>query len=102
MSICYASVKKHARRAVLGDFRTISRRTALRTMAALPAIAAGGWRGRILSQPVGASVNGIPVFPPDNPWNTDISAWPLDPNSDALIASIGLTTGLHPDFGTVY
>ena len=24
---------------------------------------------------------------------------PVDPNSDTLIASIGLTTGLHPDFG---
>jgi hypothetical protein len=71
-------------------------------MAALPAIAASGWQGRLLSHPVDASVNGISIFPPDNPWNTDISAWPVDPDSDALIASIGLTTGLHPDFGTVY
>ena len=42
------------------------------------------------------------VFPADNPWNTDISDAPVDPNSDALIASIGLDTGLHPDFGTVW
>src|ERR1700730_876307 len=27
---------------------------------------------------------------------------PVDPNSAALIASIGLDRGLHPDFGTVY
>jgi len=27
---------------------------------------------------------------------------PVDPNSDALIASIGLTKGLHPDFGANY
>src|SRR4029453_641490 len=27
---------------------------------------------------------------------------PVDPNSDNLIASIGLSTGLHPDFGTVW
>ena len=27
---------------------------------------------------------------------------PVDPNSANLIASIGLNTGLHPDFGTVY
>ena len=27
---------------------------------------------------------------------------PADPNSANLIASIGLNTGLHPDFGTVY
>jgi hypothetical protein len=42
------------------------------------------------------------VFPADNPWSTDISGAPVDPNSDALIASIGLDTGLHPDFGTVW
>jgi len=42
------------------------------------------------------------VFPADNPWNQDISQAPVDPNSAALISSIGLTTGLHPDFGTVW
>src|SRR5437899_1017903 len=42
------------------------------------------------------------VFPPDNPWNRDISKDPVDPNSDNLIASIGLEKGLHADFGTVY
>lgn len=42
------------------------------------------------------------VFPADNPWNTDISTEPADPNSDALIASIGADAGLHPDFGTVW
>ena len=45
---------------------------------------------------------GKQVFPPDNPWNTDISTNAVDPNSDALIASIGVGTGLHPDFGTVW
>lgn len=45
---------------------------------------------------------GKQVFPADNPWNTDISAELVDPNSDALIASIGLDTPLHPDFGTVW
>jgi hypothetical protein len=42
------------------------------------------------------------VFPADNPWNQDISGEPVDPNSAALIASIGLDTALHPDFGTVW
>ena len=42
------------------------------------------------------------VFPPDDPWNTDISNYPVDPDSPALIASIGAQTSLHPDFGTVY
>jgi hypothetical protein len=50
----------------------------------------------------GASFHGKQLFPPDNPWNQDISGMPVDPNSANLIASIGLNTGLHPDFGTVY
>jgi hypothetical protein len=48
---------------------------------------------------VGAALNGARPFPTDNAWNTDISAAPVDAASDALIASIGLATGLHPDFG---
>lgn len=50
----------------------------------------------------GASLHGKQVFPSDNPWNEDISTAPVDSNSANLIASIGLNTGLHPDFGTVY
>ncbi|MFZ6749825.1 hypothetical protein [Undibacterium sp. Ren11W] len=48
---------------------------------------------------VGANLNGALPFPFENAWNTDISAAALEPASDALIASIGLTGGLHPDFG---
>lgn len=48
---------------------------------------------------VGASLNGAIPFPADNAWNTDISALPVDPNSAKLIASIGVGTGLHADFG---
>jgi hypothetical protein len=48
---------------------------------------------------LGAALNGSVAFPADNAWNLDISGAPLDPNSDTLIASIGLATGLHPDFG---
>jgi hypothetical protein len=47
----------------------------------------------------GASLRGALPFPASNAWNTDISAAPVDANSDVLIASIGLTRGLHPDFG---
>ena len=50
----------------------------------------------------GASLHGKQLFPSDNPWNQDISTMPVDPNSANLISSIGLNTGLHPDFGTVY
>ncbi|MEP6875318.1 MAG: hypothetical protein ABI887_13220 [Burkholderiales bacterium] len=47
----------------------------------------------------GAALNGALAFPAANAWNTEVSAAAVDPNSDALIASIGLATGLHPDFG---
>ncbi|MDQ2920047.1 MAG: hypothetical protein M3R52_00310 [Acidobacteriota bacterium] len=50
----------------------------------------------------GASLHGKQLFPSDNPWNQDISTMPVDPNSANLISSIGVNTGLHPDFGTVY
>lgn len=40
-----------------------------------------------------------PVFPEDNWWNLDVSAAPLDPQSDAFITWIGESTRLHPDFG---
>jgi len=50
----------------------------------------------------GASLHGKGIFPPDNPWNQDISNSPVDPNSANLIASIGVNAVLHPDFGTVW
>jgi hypothetical protein len=66
----------------------------------------GGGGGGSSSQDIdlgpGASLHGARAFPDDNPWNTDISGMPVDPNSDALIASMGPDTGLHPDFGTVW
>jgi hypothetical protein len=51
---------------------------------------------------VGGSLAGVQVLPPDNAWNHDISNAPVDPNSANLIRSMGLTTALHPDFGTYY
>lgn len=34
-------------------------------------------------------LSALQVFPPDNPWNQDISTLPRHPNSAAIIASIG-------------
>jgi hypothetical protein len=48
------------------------------------------------------SLQGRQLFPPNDPWNTDISGEPVDPNSETLIASIGIDKPLHPDFGTTY
>ena len=41
-----------------------------------------------------------PIFPQGNRLNQEIAHAPVDPNSAAYIASIGLTGHLHPDFGT--
>jgi hypothetical protein len=46
------------------------------------------------------SLQGCPVLPADNVWNTPVADLPLDPKSDAYIATIGAGGGLHPDFGS--
>jgi hypothetical protein len=38
------------------------------------------------------------LLPADNWWNQDVSAAPVDPQSDAFIAFIGHTRTAHPDF----
>jgi hypothetical protein len=50
---------------------------------------------------IDGSLHGQRPFPPDNAWNTDVTAAPVDPNSATLIASCGLRS-LHQDFGTSY
>jgi hypothetical protein len=44
----------------------------------------------------------LQVFPKDNPWNTDISSYPVHQKSAQFISSIGLNTSLHADFGTMW
>lgn len=48
------------------------------------------------------TIGNCPVFPADNPWNTDISQYPVDPMSDTYIASISAEGReyLHADFGS--
>ncbi len=45
----------------------------------------------------------LQVFPPDNPWNTDVSKWPLHASSKKIIASIGPNKPFryNPDMGFV-
>jgi hypothetical protein len=46
-------------------------------------------------------IDGCQVFPTNNPWNTDISKYPVDPNSANYLSHMNAgTTFLHPDFGT--
>ncbi len=58
----------------------------------VPALPAQVVRGGGLPSP-------LPLFPPDNWWNVDISDAPVDPNSANFINFIGAGDGMHPDFG---
>ncbi|HEY7828729.1 MAG TPA: hypothetical protein VIB99_10865, partial [Candidatus Limnocylindrales bacterium] len=40
------------------------------------------------------------IFPASNPWNQRITGLPVSADSATMIAAIGKTTGLHPDFGS--
>lgn len=83
------------------EFSRLSRRRVV------GALAASAFHGAVFAAepiPLGPNVSlkGRRPFPADNPWNRDISRDPVDPNSDAIVASIGLDKRLHPDFGTVW
>jgi hypothetical protein len=53
------------------------------------------------SPPVVAMIDSCQVFPATNPWNTDVSAYPVDPNSANYLAHMNASTKfLHPDFGS--
>lgn len=52
-----------------------------------------------MSLGVGANLNGYRPLSDDSLWNVDISNWPVDPRSKAVMNFIG-PTGLHPDFGS--
>lgn len=49
------------------------------------------WQGRNLA---------LQVFPPDNPWNQDVSKLPVHPKSQVYIDTVGAHRNLHPDFGS--
>ncbi len=48
------------------------------------------------------TLDGCPVFPADNAWNTPVDTLPVHPSSAAWVNTIGATANLHPDFGTFY
>lgn len=49
-----------------------------------------------------ADLGGRLLLPAGDEWNRDVSKDPVDPLSDALIASIGADKPLHEDFGLVW
>ena len=66
--------------------------------AALPARSQAGTCNGLSLGPE-ASLNGFIPFPSDNLWNTNISTWSVDSNSQNIINFIGASSPLHPDFG---
>jgi hypothetical protein len=46
-----------------------------------------------------ADFHGMQFFPAGSLWNQPIDTAQVDSNSTAILALIGTTTGLHPDFG---
>src|SRR5258708_7223424 len=55
----------------------------------------------VSAHPLPAAPN-CPIFPANNPWNQRVDGLPGAKASSKLIASIGLGSPVHPDFGTVY
>src|SRR4051812_47080295 len=45
-------------------------------------------------------VGGCALFPANNPWNQRVDTLPVAGNSDVIVRSIGLTKGMHADFGS--
>ena len=50
-----------------------------------------------------AVLSAMEIYPPDNPWNLVVSDWPLHPNSNSLVASVGVDKVLrvNDDMGFV-
>ncbi len=62
--------------------------------AALVLVAAGA------AAPASPTIGGCPVFPSTSPWNERVDTLPVAPDSAGLIASIGLDSHVHADFGS--
>jgi hypothetical protein len=81
------------RRKRCAKVRRVTVRTRAASVAPGPGAGGGGGGGTAGSPAVGE----CPIFPPDNPWNTDVSGYPVDTSHD-YIGSLGSMT-LWPDFG---
>ncbi len=66
----------------------------------LPAFAMAASPGSKVKLGPNASLGGQRLLPDDSPWNQDISQEAVDPNSDQILARVGLDTPLRADFGT--
>ncbi|MGE5256322.1 MAG: hypothetical protein ACM3KE_06605 [Hyphomicrobiales bacterium] len=48
----------------------------------------------------GPTLEGCPILPADNIWNTAVDTLPVDSQSSVYINTIGAALGFHPDFGS--
>ncbi|HET9102201.1 MAG TPA: hypothetical protein VFN55_02510 [Solirubrobacteraceae bacterium] len=76
--------------------------TAASVAAATAGVLAGPGASAGARAPAGPTIAGCRVLPADNPWNQRVDRLPAARDSAALIAEIGLSAPVHPDFGTVY
>jgi hypothetical protein len=59
--------------------------------------------GATVAEGAGSSpprVGGCAVFPANNPWNQRVDKLPVASNSDRVVRSIGVSEGMHADFGS--
>ena len=75
-----------------------STRLRMAFLVAVVVLLAGSVEGAAAKSLPGAS--SCPMFPKTNVWNRRVDGLPVRADSAALIASIGLGQGLHPDFGS--
>ena len=73
------------------------RGAAIAPIAAALAFACAGGAAHALRLPAAPR---CAVFPKSNPWNRPVDRLPVALNSAAILATIGLGTGLHADFGS--
>ena len=66
-------------------------------LCAAAALVLGGTTARALPLPGATHCS---IFPANNAWNERVDTLPVAADSAELISSIGLSTGLHPDFGS--
>ena len=52
------------------------------------------------SAPAAPKIAGCPVFPATSVWNQPVDKLPVAENSAQMVASIGLDSPVHPDFGS--
>jgi len=76
---------------------TTPRRLLPPLLCAAAALVLGGATARALPLPGAPHCS---IFPANNAWNERVDTLPVAADSAELISSIGLSTGLHPDFGS--